>query len=340
MLHSRFGVPRQKGGAFTLVELLVVIAIIGVLIALLLPAVQAAREAARRSQCTNNLKQIGLAVLNYESAKKRFPTGRAGCDRPFSSGNYAATNACAPCNTLNGPYERTNGASLFIQALPFMEGNDIYAIAKMDVEGVWNNGYWAEWQDAPRLQLATATRPSSFVCPSDSSDPVQDDPTWWGLNSGSPSTGSYAACQGTLGASNPSTAQVKCTNTGMFLYGGVPRKRRQIIDGASKTFAVGEVTESDTHEGDNTWVMGVRVGSCMRITHFAINTPHSLGFTFGGVTATGGFASEHKGGANFVYVDGHVSFLSENISLDSYRAASTIAGTVDGINPDLAEPAQ
>src|SRR5215510_8400497 len=72
--------PSRHRSGFTLIELLVVIAIIGVLVALLLPAVQAAREAARRAQCTNNLKQIALAVATYEDSLKIYPTGRMGCD--------------------------------------------------------------------------------------------------------------------------------------------------------------------------------------------------------------------------------------------------------------------
>ncbi len=89
--------------AFTLVELLVVIAIIGILIALLLPAVQAAREAARRSQCSNNLKQAGLALLNYESAYRSFPFRMGGTEQ----GGDTKSN--------------TNRIAGWVPLLPFME---------------------------------------------------------------------------------------------------------------------------------------------------------------------------------------------------------------------------
>ena len=78
--QNGLGTYQRNVGGFTLVELLVVIAIIGILVALLLPAIQAARESARRAQCVNNEKQIGIALLNYESSYKKFPAGRHGCD--------------------------------------------------------------------------------------------------------------------------------------------------------------------------------------------------------------------------------------------------------------------
>ena len=101
--------PRHHGG-FTLIELLVVIAIIAVLIALLLPAVQSAREAARRAQCVNNLKQLGLALANYESANGIYPYGMA-------------RENCGP-NCLFSPNGYYVGSSLFVRMLPYFEQAD------------------------------------------------------------------------------------------------------------------------------------------------------------------------------------------------------------------------
>ena len=97
----------KSRNGFTLVELLVVIAIIGILIALLLPAVQAAREAARRMQCTNNLKQLGLGILNYESANGSLPAGSV-----YNSSN-CTSGECY-------------GTSFLAVILPYMELNDLY----------------------------------------------------------------------------------------------------------------------------------------------------------------------------------------------------------------------
>src|ERR1044072_9093438 len=97
---------RSRNG-FTLVELLVVIAIIGILVALLLPAVQAARDSARRSQCTNNLKQIAIAILNYEGSKKRFPAG-----------------STTKGGTRDGPYWSTWS----IDILPYIEEEGLYSL--------------------------------------------------------------------------------------------------------------------------------------------------------------------------------------------------------------------
>lgn len=331
--------PRAKAG-FTLVELLVVIAIIGTLIALLLPAVQAAREAARRSQCTNNLKQIGLGFTNYESAKKKYPQAR--------NGDGAASNACKACNYLPDN-EQLQGASAFVLMLPFLEETGLYQMAQIQGQGIWywgtDNAKWTAWQDAPRIQMIT-TRPAVFVCPSDTSEPyfnAKDSAAYWGLTNPSvrPAVGSYALNHGTIGPVDNGTT-MKCGNTGMFVQ-CVPRLRRNLTDGTSKTFAVGEVIGADTTNNGNVWTVGERLGNCMRTTVNPLNTPPG-GPTFRTDTVSGiqvlrnaAFGSQHKGGGNFVFADGHVVFVSENVDLNVYRAASTIAGPAGGgVEPQVA----
>ena len=132
---------------FTLIELLVVIAIIGVLIALLLPAVQSAREAARRSQCTNNLKQIGLALHNYHSTNNSFPLGNSMNNRSYGSNNN---------------YDPWTGWSAHSQLLPYLEQQPLY--------GAINFAYGPKENDN-NANYANLTVTSSliagFLCPSD-----------------------------------------------------------------------------------------------------------------------------------------------------------------------------
>ena len=140
---------------FTLIELLVVISIIGILIALLLPAVQAAREAARRAQCVNNLKQLALAAHNYESANGCFPMGTPVKVATFSAGWIQA-----------GDYDY--GHSLFVAMLPQLEQSALYNAVNFSVN-----------IDLPQNMTIQRSQINSLLCPSDSAASQIDTLTMW-----------------------------------------------------------------------------------------------------------------------------------------------------------------
>jgi prepilin-type processing-associated H-X9-DG protein len=303
-----------------------------------LPAVQAAREAARRSSCTNNLKQIGLALANYEAARKKFPLGR-GCD--------GATGA--PCRVC--PHQQ--GASAFVLMLPYLEEQALYGMARLDTPiGLWGIDPQTRndqtWLDTDPQTALVQMRPAIFVCPSDQSEPRLKDINYAGLDNLvgriRAATGSYAVCLGDRGPPSvpfgfPNATYSKCAHRGLFIYSKA-RVRRQIGDGTSKTIAVGEVVASDTNEGVNMWTKASRFQTGMRTAENPLNTPPGTGTTInnGGTLQNAAFGSDHKGGAIFVYIDGHVSFVSENVDLYAYRAACTINGVVEGV--DSSAPVQ
>jgi prepilin-type N-terminal cleavage/methylation domain-containing protein/prepilin-type processing-associated H-X9-DG protein len=227
---------RSRFAGFTLVELLVVIAIIGILIALLLPAVQAAREAARRSQCNNNLKQMALAVHNYESATKHFPPG-GGPLPTHVNGN--ANQVCFP-----GPGGSPNSSACGVQRpspqaliLAYIEqaGKADQWDFRYDVNGAFPGNTQARLTDVP-----------SYLCPSDPSN------TWFAGQGRS----NYMACIGQNPQPNrpapPSTSVWTVSTAGIFNtefatrqwvdFSNVPRPIRMndVLDGTSSTALFGE----------------------------------------------------------------------------------------------------
>ncbi|WP_425615838.1 DUF1559 domain-containing protein [Anatilimnocola sp. NA78] len=301
--------PGRRRAAFTLVELLVVIAIIGVLVALLLPAVQAAREAARRMQCGNNLKQIVLAAHNHHDTYGAFPAGRRGCD---GSGT--------PCNGMSATDVNRGGASGFVAFLPFLEQANIHkSIGITEADVPWPTTDNATWR--PHNKIALETRPKMFVCPSDTAKPFI-------ANTGSGGTinaavGSYALVAGSNGPSQGIAATVKFDNNGLFVYFNTKRMA-DVTDGTSNTLAAGEVRDGHLGNNSNVWSVASRHAHCLRTTENPINTAPGAGIVYSTLNAA--FLSRHPGGANFALADGSVRLLTENMDITMYRALSTIAG--------------
>ena len=344
---SIFSSPRGWGG-FTLVELLVVISIIALLIGLLLPAVQSAQEAGRRTQCVNNLKQIMAAMVSYESVYRSLPPGRMGCDA-YSGG---------PCvNSQGGSLQGAQrpGTSAFLAVLPQLDSVPLYnsfaplangavypAISDVTTSG-WNNA---------AITAALLTRPTVFVCPSDVARPTANTPL-----SPSTTTSSYALVLGELGANqivdqngnvlHPSADELhlKYYNNGPFIY-RLAHRTADVRDGLSNTMFIGETIDGHLPASMNCWPLSVAYLASMRSTNNKLNprpddetvvpiTVTNSGLSgVDGQAAGGCFASRHPSGANFAFGDGHVRYVANSIDFPTYQALSTIAGS-EPINASL-----
>ena len=315
---------RRRG--FTLIELLVVIAIIGVLVALLLPAVQAAREAARRSQCINNLKQIGLALQNYHDVIGVFPGAKPGHINLASPGDM-------------------NNQSGFVSILPYIEQQSLYNAWNQQVLFDGNNGVANHWTSQAAFSTVTQSIVSAYICPSDPSTPrITTQAVYGYTNQG---ISSYAFCAGTYGPQNAPSSTTKTQNDGFAMY-CFGFNMRDFVDGTSNTIAVGEVTAANgfyrgraycpvgTPGGTSTaktlisqghynaWAGCGRITSMFRVTANPINTKPCGGLSTGSPDwQEGAFGSQHSGGANFLFVDGSVHFLKDSLSLVVYQSLST-----------------
>lgn len=297
---------RTRRGAFTLVELLVVIAIIGILIALLLPAVQAAREAARRMHCTNNLKQMGLAMHNYHASHNVFPPG-------------AITRLPADTCPLNGNESTDSGAPWSVMIAPFMEDNAQYQ--KYDFRKPFAGVAYVSGATTNRSVQFTPN--PKYHCPSDPNSTPD-----------SPNT-NYLACQG--GGDTPACYSGNSYPNRVFFTNGIfynnsSVREGDVKDGTSNVFLIGE-TKYCPHKLSSvsgtayvSWDSGLRVcGGCSYVTVLCatmeqINSSNvNPAETYSADVSTRTFGSKHPGGCHFAMADGSAHFVSETIDLTLYR---------------------
>jgi len=307
-MRRRYAFPH----GFTLIELLVVISIIGILIALLLPAVQAAREASRRAQCTNNLKQLALAAHNYESANGCFPMGSVLHISTITGNQWIGV----------GNYITSH--SLFVAMLPQLENATLYNAVNFSVN----------IHLSPNMTIQQ-TQTNALLCPSDVRAWQIDQPDDWVSDFPTDQMrvahSSYAGCTGTWfhmarsPNASPSQAVLSAADNGIF-YVLSGTRMAEVTDGTSNTFLFGERRLPDATPQDWMWWYDSWLGSSLFDTQAPINpwrtVSQSAGAPGGAPTFGPGFqdyafidsaSSRHPGGANFAMADGSVRFLKETI---------------------------
>jgi prepilin-type N-terminal cleavage/methylation domain-containing protein/prepilin-type processing-associated H-X9-DG protein len=335
----------RRHRAFTLVELLVVIAIIGILIALLLPAVQAAREAARRSQCTNNLKQIGLALHNFHDTNGNFPPGQPDDDTDL----WAWSAYILPYIEQRPLYEQISRAptiflvkggqniNYFRTLNPGSDGN---------IDGMQTYVSVRDGTNRANTGNAAFAVINGFLCPSDilpQNSTLDATPGYgksnylgnigesFGRINGDTAAFSGWGCGFVSGSQQTGVLLLSNNNTSTYVTGFA-----SINDGTSNTIAVGEVTVSRDARPENTgtywyptWA-GAGGGCAGRYasawgrwvdTNFPINLWRASSGNLANAPkeTDGSYGSQHSGGANVVLADGSCRFLSENVDLETYR---------------------
>ncbi|MBN2296642.1 MAG: DUF1559 domain-containing protein [Pirellulales bacterium] len=300
---------------FTLVELLVVIAIIGILVALLLPTVQAAREAARRMQCSSNFRQIGLAMHNYYAAIGAFPYGRAHESRPEYPPLFY-------------------GVGWSSAVLPYMEHQHIYEKYDMDVKPY-------QIYSLPNTKVA-GYRISFYACPSDpqdetimiGTDGLGNPIYWWKSNAAGVSDSQYNWEDAYWGPPIYN-GDGMLFNYRREFFNSLSIKIRDVTDGTGKTLFVGEITGGAPGSRD-----GFPWGnSPLFSTHFGINgmgsIPGNDKFVRGDFDC---FSSYHPGGCHFLLVDGSVHFIDQEVDQRVLESLTTRSGETRNGTPDVPIP--